>query len=70
MVQYCGPEMIGSLSLEEKEIESRIKALICEGFYVEWNTKEDASCFLRVWEFGGPEPDWKKVFEEVDLIEL
>ena len=43
------------------DVEARIEGLVCEGFYVDW-AEHESRLFLRVWEFGGPEPDWPSVF--------
>ena len=40
-----------------------------EGFYVDW-TEHENRLYLRVWEFGGPEPEWSKVFAEVPLADV
>ena len=37
-----------------------------EGFYVVWNEK-DGKLYLKVWEYGGSEPPWEKVFLEEDV---
>jgi hypothetical protein len=42
---------------------------MCEGFYVDWAAHE-RRIFLRVWEFGGPEPEWSTVFAERPLADI
>lgn len=69
LVQYCGVEMVGAQDVPLAEVESRIESLICRGFYVDWE-QHQSRLFLRVWEFGGPEPEWAKVFAEQALIDI
>lgn len=68
-VHYCGVDLVGVKSLPLLEVESEIQSLACEGFYVDWREFEDC-LYLRVWEFGGPEPQWSKVFAEVPLADV
>jgi hypothetical protein len=69
LVQYCGVDLIGALSGPLSEIEAQIEGLVCEGMTVDWAEK-GGLVYLRVWEFGGPEPDWSKVFTEVPIADL
>ncbi len=68
LVHYCGIDLAGSQDLPLAEAEARISGLICEGFRVDWKEHE-GRLFLRVWEFGGPEPDWPKVLAEQPLAD-
>jgi hypothetical protein len=68
-VQYCGIELVGASDVPIDEVESRIYGLLCEGFYVDWSDRGD-QIVLRIWEFGGPEPDWQKVFNEQHIRPL
>ncbi len=67
LVQYCGVDLIGAIDVPLAEIESRIEALVCEGFYVDWTDRE-GRLILRVWEFGGPMPDWLNVAAEQPIV--
>lgn len=69
LVHYCGVDLVGSKSLALSEVESEIEGLVCEGFYVDWADHE-TRLYLRVWELGGPEPEWSKVFAEVPLADV
>jgi hypothetical protein len=69
LVQFCGVEMIGALDIPLSEIQDRIEGLLCEGFYVDW-AEDRGRLYLRVWEYGGPEPDWPNVFREESLTNL
>jgi hypothetical protein len=69
LVRYCGVDLLGALDIPPNEIESRIEGLICEGFYVDW-AEHRGRLYLRVWEYGGPEPDWAKVFSEQPLADI
>ena len=69
LVQYCGIELAGAIDVPMNEVEQQIRGLVCEGFYVDW-MERDSQLVLRVWEFGGPEPDWPKVFAEQPLRAL
>jgi hypothetical protein len=69
LVQYVGVDLVGAKSLPLSEVESEIEGLVCEGFYVDLAEHENR-LYLRVWEFGGPEPDWSKVFAEVPLADV
>jgi hypothetical protein len=40
-----------------------------EGFQVDWSERQQR-VYLRVWEFGGPEPEWPKVFAEQPLVDV
>ena len=66
LVQFCGPEFIGSKDLHFSELDQEIEGLLAEGFYFDWLTHQDR-IYLRVWEFGSPEPAWDNVFEERDI---
>ena len=66
LVQYSGVELVGALDVPLDEIETQIKGLITEGFYVDWKPQGQIA-YLRVYEYGGPEPDWKKTFAEKNL---
>ena len=69
LVQYCGVDLVGVRSIHLAEIESRIQTLLREGFYVDWQ-ENMGRLVLRVWEFGGPEPEWEKVFAEQPLVDV
>lgn len=66
LVQYCGPEMIGAIDVPLPEIKAQIRGLLAEGFYVDW-TCHIGRLYLRVWEFGGGEPEWRFVYDESDI---
>lgn len=68
LVHYCGVTCVAK-TLPLEEVEREIEGLVCEGFYVDW-AEHDARLFLRVWEFGGPEPEWAKVFAEEPLADV
>jgi hypothetical protein len=68
-VHYCGVELLGAHDLPLTDVEARIEGLICEGFYVDW-AEHGGRLVLRVWELGGPEPEWRKVFAEQPLADL
>ena len=69
LVHYCGNEMVGAKSVPLARIEPEIEGLICEGYYVDW-AEHESRFYLRVWEFGGPEPPWPKVFAEEPLVDV
>ncbi len=69
LVQYSGPEIAGAIDIDIEEILNQINGLICEGFDIEWAVKDNV-CFLKVWEYPGSIPDWSKVFQEKDLMEI
>ncbi len=69
LVHYCGVELLGAQDLPPGEVEPRIEELVCEGFSVDW-AEHQGRLFLRVWEFGGPEPTWPKVFAEQPLTDI
>lgn len=66
LVQYCGSEMIGAINVSCSQIEVQLQGLFAEGFCVDWIC-HDARLHLRVWEFGGAEPEWRFVYAETDL---
>jgi hypothetical protein len=69
LVQYCGVDLVGAKSPALADVEREIEALICEGLNVDWEAHR--SClYLRVWESGGPEPEWSNVFAEVPLADV
>jgi hypothetical protein len=68
LVHYTGADLL-ALDLSLDEVEARIEGLVCEGFYVDW-AEHQGRLFLRVWEFGDPEPDWSKVFAEQPLADV
>jgi hypothetical protein len=69
LVQYCGVDLVGVIDVPLADVESQIKGLVCEGFYVDW-TEREGRLVLRVWEFGGPEPEWAKVLAEQALADI
>jgi hypothetical protein len=69
LVQYVGVEMLGAIDVPLGEVESQIEGLVCEGFYVDW-AQDGSRLYLRVWEFGGPEPPWSKVVAEEHLADI
>lgn len=69
LVHYCGVDLVGAQDVPPDEIESRLQGLVCEGFYVDW-AEHNSRLYLRVWEFGGPEPDWAKVIAEQPLMDI
>ena len=69
LVQYCGADLIASINLSKEEIEQQIEGLVNEGFYVDWKL-DGTRLFLRIWEYGGPEPDWDHVFAERSLSDI
>ena len=69
LVHYCGVDLLGAQDLLLTEVEASIAGLVCEGFYVDW-AEDQGQLFLRVWEFGGPEPEWPKVFAEQPLADI
>ncbi len=68
LVHYCGIDCIGAADIAAAQVEERIADLLCEGFFVDW-ALHGGRVFLRVHEFGGPEPSWEKVFQEASLID-
>lgn len=66
LVQYCGPDMIGAIDVPVAQIEAQIEGLLAEGFDVDWGSNGN-QLYLRVWEFGGAEPDWQSVYAERSL---
>ncbi len=69
LVQFCGVECIGACDVPLAEVENRLINLWQEGFYVSWAIQGN-TVFLRVYEYGGPEPDWQKVFTEQHLADI
>jgi hypothetical protein len=67
LVHYCGADLVGAKDVPSPEVVVQIEELICEGFFVDWSDNNDR-LYLRVWEFGGPEPDWAHVFAEKSLL--
>jgi hypothetical protein len=67
-VQYSGVDLVGCRDVAPGETEHQIEGLLREGFYVGWGVK-GRRLFLRVWEYGGPEPGWPKVYSESPLID-
>jgi|UniRef100_E6XJ27 hypothetical protein len=69
LVQYCGVDLVGVIDVETDQIVDQITGLLCEGFYVDW--KQNGSIlYLRVYEFGGPEPTWEQVVNEEPLADI
>ena len=69
LVQYFGNVMIGAVDIAPEEVMEQIRGLLAEAFCVDWS-EHAGRVYLRVWEFDGPEPEWKKVYEEASLAEL
>ena len=69
LIHYSGVDLIGSKGLPRHEVEPEIEALLGEGYYVDW-AEHQGRLYLRVWESGGPEPDWQKVFDERPLANV
>src|SRR5262245_28563342 len=63
LVQSCGNDLVGAIDVLIGDVESQIEGLVSEGFYVDW-AQHEHQLFLRVWEFGGPDPDWPSVIAE------
>lgn len=51
------------------EVEPSVEGLVCEGFNVDW-VEHCGRLYIRVWEFGGPEPAWGKVLAEQPLADI
>ncbi len=69
LVQYCGVECLGGISVALSEIESQIEGLISEGFCVDW--QEHAGwIYLAVWEPPELEWTWPQVIAEQHLADL
>jgi hypothetical protein len=69
LVQYSGIEHLGSIDVLAEEVGEQVRGLICEGFSVKWSVDAEVA-FLCVWEYPGPEPEWAKVYREMDLSEI
>ena len=69
LVQYCGVERVGASDLLPAEVGHQIEGCLSEGFYVDWN-ESCGRLYLRIWEFGGPEPSWPSVFAEDHLANI
>jgi hypothetical protein len=69
LVHFCGVDLLGATGISMTDIESKIIGLLCDGFYVSWAEK-DGCLYLRVWEFGGPVPEWSLVFAELPLADI
>lgn len=69
LVQYCGARLAGAFHVPIAEVEQRIEELVCEAFYVDW-AEHNGRLILRVWEFGGPEPQWPKVLAEQPFADI
>jgi hypothetical protein len=69
LVQYSGVQLAGAHNVPIAEVESLIEQLVCEGFYVDW-AEHEGQLVLKVWEFGGPEPEWSKVLDEQPLADI
>lgn len=69
LVQYCGVEHVGTIAVAIDDVPNQLEGLIGEGFYVDWMNQGD-EIVMRAWEYGGPEPDWGKVFLGQDLEEI
>jgi hypothetical protein len=67
LVQYWGPDLGGAIDIQLEEIEDQISGLFCEGFYVDWAQTREC-IVLRVWEHGGPEPEWQDAFAETPIL--
>ena len=69
LVHYSGVSLIGVKELALDDVEKEITGLVEEAFYVDW-TEHESKVYLRVWEYGGPEPEWAKVFAYDDLADI
>jgi hypothetical protein len=69
LVQYCGPEMTGSIDIELDQIEAQIEGCVGEGFDVFWSEKGNIIflCVIESWE---KEIEWEKVYMKEDLIDV
>jgi hypothetical protein len=67
LIQYCGRERAGAFDFPVEEAEREIEGLLAEAFYVDWSERQN-QLYLKVWEFGGPEPSWENVYAEVKLL--
>lgn len=68
MLQYCGIELVGACDIASEDVILPITSLLCEGFDVDW-AQNGKRIYLRVWEYGGPEPAWPHVFAELPLTD-
>jgi hypothetical protein len=69
LIHYCGVDLVGAKSLPPTGVEPEIEGLLSQGFNVHWAERQ-GWLYLRVWEFGGPEPEWTKVFAEEPLADI
>jgi hypothetical protein len=69
LVHYSGVDLIAAQTVPLTEVERRIEGLVCESFYIDWADHGGRLC-LRVWEYGGPEPEWPRVFAEEPLADI
>ena len=69
LVQYSGVDFVGAIDVDLDQIENQIKGLLCEGFYVDWNVFNNL-VYLRVYEYGGPEPTWDQTIKEEPLADV
>lgn len=63
---YVGPELTEIRDIPIAEIEHQIDSYQWRGFNVDW-TEHKGRLYLRVWQVGGPEPAWDKVFRETSV---
>ena len=68
-VQYCGVECMSIIEVPLKEVEQQITVLMEDALYVDW-AEQNSVLYLRVWEHGGPEPEWSKVFAHENLADV
>ncbi len=54
----------GAEEVDPKSIEEFIRHWVGQGFFLEQKTQETRSIiWLKIWEYGDPEPSWDEVFE-------
>jgi hypothetical protein len=68
VVQYSGADVVGTMDLPMRKVESCIERTLGEGLRVDW-AEHRGRLILKVWEFGSPEPDWPSVFDERPLAD-
>src|SRR6478609_6531726 len=69
LVQYAGVEVQGAIDVPAEDVEREVAGVIAEGLAIDW-AAHGQRLYLRVYEHGGPEPTWAKVFAEEDLVDI
>jgi hypothetical protein len=68
LLQYGLFDLIGARDVPIPRVEQQIQELLCKGLQVDW-AGHQGRLYLRVWDVGCPEPDWKKVLAEQPLVD-